>query len=428
MLRANKTTGRSLSKRISAFGTLPLIGSIAPLLVLPIIARSVDANQWASLLTCQAIGSFAAVVILSGWGINGQAAVALESSPARRRDIYWTSLRSRILVSLIVLPLALAVGILLASRSMLVTSGLILVSSAWSGYTLSWFSIGCGRASWIATYELLPRLLATVASAYLVLMFGFIWLYPVSLVLSMSVGLSLFHKFELGSWLPQRMRRTASLPTAERRRGAALSMVGAAYAAAPLPVASALGLPGRAGLASADRLYRYALFAIHTLANALQEWVLGSERKNYVRSQLIAIRLHASLGLVGVTIAVLCGPALGRLFFGSQVAPSATICAWYGFAFFFLSLSTPLVRNLLIPAYRSGLVLCSTTVSGCLGLCSMMLLGPWLGSSGVAASLALAEMANFLILAPPALKLLRSHSRSEALHDRSRQQATLPGG
>jgi PST family polysaccharide transporter len=428
MLHAGKTTGRSLSKRISAFGTLPLIGSIAPLLVLPIIARSVDANQWASFLTCQAIGSFAAVVILSGWGISGQAAVALERSLERREDIYWDSLRSRTLVSLIVLPLALTVGIFLASPNMPVTSGLILLSSAWSGYTVSWFAIGCGRANWIAKYELLPRLLGTAASAYLVLTFGIIWLYPVTLVLSMSLGLSLFHRFELGSWLPQRAWGTATLPTVERWRGAALSMVGAAYAAAPLPVASGLALAGRAGLASADRLYRYAIFAIHTLANALQEWVLGSERTGHLRSQLVAIRLHASLGVAGGIITVLFGPALARLLFGNQVAPSAAICAGYGCAFLFLSLSTPLVRNLLIPGHRSGLVLCSTIASGCLGLCSMMVLGLWFGSSGVSASLALAELANFLILAPPAAKLLRSHWRSQQPDNPSRLASDLAGG
>ena len=419
MPHASLTAKRSLSKRISAFGTLPLIGSIAPLLVLPIIARSVDANHWASLLTCQAIGSFAAVVVLSGWGINGQATIALEASKENRRNIYWTSLRSRLLISLIVLPLALALGTFLSSRSLLLTSALMLVGSAWSGYTISWFAIGCGKASWIVKYELLPRLLATLASAYLVLKSGHIWLYPVSLVISLSVGLVLFHKIELGSWLPRQPWAPTGLPAIERWRGAAVSMAGAAYAAAPLPMTSALGLPGSAGLASADRLYRYVLFAVHTLANALQEWVLRSDPRGHVGSQLLAIRLHACLGLAGAIISVLLGPTLAGLLFGKHVAPSTAICAGYGCAFLFVSLSTPLVRNLLIPAQRTGLVLCSTVVSGCLGLGSMVLLGLWLGSSGVSASLALAEIANFLILAPAAVRLLRSHARSQAHYDSS---------
>ena len=105
---------RLLLRRLSGFGALPLAGSIAPLFVLPVISRIVEPHEWASLLSCQAIGSIAGLLVLSGWGVNGQAFVAAASSKQTRDAVYWASVRSRLALSIVIFPVAVIIGLAVA--------------------------------------------------------------------------------------------------------------------------------------------------------------------------------------------------------------------------------------------------------------------------------------------------------------------------
>ncbi|MFF4724664.1 hypothetical protein ACFY3M_04890 [Streptomyces mirabilis] len=389
---------RILLKRFLSFGSLPLLGSIAPLLALPVIARAVDHEVWASLLTAQAIGSVAGPLVLSGWAVHGQARVAMAGADERMRlSLYSASIRSRALSALLVLPGALvASNLIVACERDL--AALMLVGTAWSGFSMSWYAIGCGNGSWVAKYEFLPRILGNIVAVPIILKTGWVWTYPVLCIVFPTVGLFAFHVRELGVFLPNFSFDSAYPERSERARAAAVSVVGASYASAPLPIASALEIAGLPGLASADRLYRYALFSVHTLANAVQEWVLGERGLERQRRQRVTLRMHVALGLVGAAGIALLGPFCGRILFGAGVAPTRSVCVGYALAFFFCSCSTPLVRNILVPARRTGVVLYSVTLSLAVGLAGIFIGVRTVGAAGVGLAGGGAELVSLGVL------------------------------
>lgn len=388
---------RGLMRRFLSFGSLPLLGSIAPLVILPIIARTVRPDVWAAILTAQAIGAFAGMFILAGWGIFGQARVAAAATE-QRRDIYAASLRSRISVAMVVMPVSLIVSRYVihgAPRGLVV---LMLMSTAWTGFTLSWYAVGCGNAAWVIKFEALPDVAANVLAIAAVLATRWVWTYPALFILLSTAGLLVFHVRQFGTVWPRAIHDEDRRLRRERGRAATLSVVGATYASAPLPIASALGVGALPALASADRLFRYAAYTVHTLANTLQEWVLGTQGLERDRRQVLAFKLHLVLGAGGgVSILVLGGWA-GRLLFGGAVAPTRPILVGYALAFCFLSGSTPLIRNVLVPSQRTASVLMAVTSSGVVGLASMVLGASALGAAGVALGGAVTETLGFTLL------------------------------
>ena len=94
--------------------------------------------------------------------------------------------------------------------------------------------------------------------------------------------------------------------------------------------------------------------------------------------------------------------------FGPDVAAPRDVCVWYGVAFLFLSVSTPPIRNLLVPAGRVRLVLGWTLGSAVVGLVLMLgaAVAGW--SAGVAAGMAVSEAVLLAGLLGPALRESRS--------------------
>lgn len=407
---------RSFVARISAFSMLPLAALIAPILVLPIIARATSPAGWAALVVAQVIGSLAGVIILSGWSIYGAASVARTEDPSERDWLYLRSLKSRIIGFLVVVPLSIGICVLIASRGVgYPTNSLMVMSSAWPGLSMSWFAIASGRAGWIARYELGPRLAATGVSAIVVAVTHEIWTYPVLLFGASLVGLAAFHRMELGAWVRfRRGKRPVEFNPLELLRGAAFSIIGSAYASAPLLVASSLQVGGLAALASADRIYRYTLIGVTALANALQGWVYEGGLVELRRRQILAIRLHTVIGVVGTAVLVILGPTLGGLLFGADVAPGYRATAFYAGSFLAVAISTPMIRNVLIPANRSIRVLVATLVSGAVGLAIMITFGRAVGAVGVVTGLFAAEVIGTLMLVRPTVQAMQSPGRRRA--------------
>lgn len=334
--------------------------------------------------------------MLSGWGVNGQVAAAL-ADDHDRRALYAGSVRTRTTVFFVVVPLAVVVAVAVVLQEHLLLGAAMIVSTAMSGMSLSWLAIGSARAGWIAGYELLPRLIGISSAALLIGLTGEIWVYPFLTTVSVVIGLVLFHRRVMGWWLPPRRDGSAGTSLSRRQRywGGALSISGASYAVAPLPVASALESPGTPELASTDRLYRYALYAITTLSNALHQWVLGAQGDRRTRAQRSAFLLHVALGLTGLAAASILGPGVGTILFGPAVAPSHQMAAFYGLAFLFVAMSTPIIRNSMLPAEQTASVLAVTSVASIVGISGMIIFGSS-NATYVALCLAASEGLTFL--------------------------------
>ena len=90
------------------------------------------------------------------------------------------------------------------------------------------------------------------------------------------------------------------------------------------------------------------------------------------------------------------------MLFGADVAAQPLPSALFGVAFFCISVATPLIRNLLIPADRFRTVFAATIAAAAVGLV-IMIIGSAAGSAAVVSlGVAASEFAALAVLAIPA--------------------------
>lgn len=120
------------------------------------------------------------------------------------------------------------------------------------------------------------------------------------------------------------------------------------------------------------------------------------------RRHLAALVVHAALGVIGGVLIAVLGPWATGIVFGASVAAQPVPSGLYAVAFFCISLATPMIRNLLIPAGRFRIVLVATVSAALAGL-TIMISGAQAGSAVViAAGVAVSELTALLVLAPAA--------------------------
>ena len=403
----------SVLRRLTGFTVLPLLSLVTPFLLLPVVARVAGPPGWSSFVAGQAIGMLGATVVFWGWNVGGPVLIAQARTPQERAEVYASSLRTRYLLLVGVVPLAVLVSALVAQPGHRVDAAAMAAATSLLGMSPSWFGIGAGNPWLLFWYDTLPRVVAAVVGAGVVAVTGVIWLYPLLLAASVLVSLVAFRRR-----VTPGASHTAPWPvgraTGELRHHlgtAGINLAATAYASAPVPVATAAFRPEVSSpFASADAAYRFGLFSVTAMGNAFQGWTLEpdlaeAERRSRHRSALVA---HLALGVVGGGLFAAFGPWATGLLFGADVAAPRDVCVWYGVAFLFLSASTPPIRNLLIPAGRVRLVLGWTVGSAVMGLVLMVAAVAAGWSAGVAAAMALSEALLFAGLLMPALRASRT--------------------
>lgn len=401
--------------RIAGFGALPLLSSLAPMILLPIISRVGPSSDWTGVVVAQTVGSFAGVVVMSGWAVTGQSRVAMEVEDGRRRALYRSSLRGRLALFVVVAPLAAWLAVAVSRPTHWFGVALMSLAMTQSGLSLSWYATGVGKPSWIARYEVVPRITATLGAIPLVLITKSVWPYPLVLAIASAIGLCLFALAHARAGLPTGVRNLLRAPfdyLREDWRAAVVGIAGTGYGSAPLPVAAGVGGGASAGIASADRLYRYGLLAVIAVGNALQSWVFESESR--VRSrQRLAMAIHLGVGAAGLAILVFLGNRLTGWIFGAAVAAPEPACVWYGFGFLCVSVSTSMTRHVLIPAGRVPLVMGATVGTAVIGIPTMVTLALSFGATGAVAGFVLSEVVLLCTLAPATGALLLPSDRRE---------------
>ncbi|MCK6079111.1 hypothetical protein KZX37_00590 [Microbacterium sp. EYE_5] len=379
-----------LTGRLISFSTLPFISLVIPLIALPIVARVGGVDTWAALTVGQALGGYAVAVSFAGWNVLGTPRIAL-AKPEARRPLYELSFAVRLCVFAVIAPIAALVGWLIAPDGGKVMAVFAVISSALPGLGVAWYAVGASSPMIIAKYELVPRAIASVASIPLVLLTGVVEIYVICLVIGPLLGLVVFNVKEVGRAVPPWPGRSQITENMRDHRGAwMLEASGNLYAGAPVPIAGALSSPAlAASYGSADKVYRYALFSVVAFGNALQGWVLGTPSRR--SRHTTAIVLMATLGVLGGSVIAFGGSALSALLFGAKVAATSDTMLWLGLAFAAVAMSTPLIRNVLVPSRREKQVLIATLCSAVVGVTSMVILGLAWGSAGVSAGLAISE-------------------------------------
>ena len=402
---------RSVLRRLTGFTVLPLLSLVTPFLLLPVVARVAGPSGWSSFVAGQAVGMVGATVVFWGWNVGGPILVAQASSAIERAEVYAASLRTRYLLLLGVVPAAAVVSALVAQPGHRVDASAMAVATSLLGLSPSWFGIGVGDPWLLFWYDTMPRVVAAVVGAGVVWATGFVWTYPVLLALSVAVSLVAFRRRVVAG-----VDGTSPFPVS-RSGGelrthlgtAGINLAATAYASTPVPIVTVAFRPEVSSpFASADAAYRLGLFTVTAMGNAFQGWTLegsGGERRSRHRT---AFGAHLALGVVGGLLFAALGPWATGFVFGPDVAAPRDVCVWYGVAFLFLSVSTPPIRNLLVPAGRVRLVLGWTLGSAVVGLVLMIgaAVAGW--SAGVAAGMAVSEAVLLAGLLGPALHESRS--------------------
>lgn len=401
--------------RLSGFTLLPVLSLVTPLLLLPVIAGFVGARGISSVLAGQAIGIFAATVIMWGWNVDGPIAIARNGDPKSRGSIYLSSVRTRIILLAVSAPASAVIAAATALPEFRSEAISMALASALVGMSPSWFCIGMGQPKLLALFDTVPRFLATITAIPFLIFTHQLWIYTVLLTVATALSLVFFHlRYSPGGkWFPNNLAQTFAELKAQMHT-AGINVAGNSYGSTPVPIATATTSPSDSGsLATADTLYRFGLFSVVALGNALQAWVLESDARNTRTRQLLGIGSHAILGIFGAFALTIAGPSVSSIVFAGQVRADTLVCFYYGIAFVFISASTPFIRNLLIPSGKGQLVLVWTVVSAVVGVAGMLVFGLSGNATGIALSMAGSELVLFAALLVPSLRLLKDQVNSQ---------------
>lgn len=398
----------ALLRRVLAFAGLPFISLTIPFLFLPLLARIAGGEAWLAIAVGQSVGAFAALVVSLGYNTVGPTIVA-RAAVEERATVLAASIRPRLLLFLPAVIVASAVSAVIAPDPHRIDAALMAIALTLGGLSSTWYMVGLGRAILIVGYELVPRLLATVAAAVLLLLAGEVIWYPALLIGATVIG--------SGSFLVRTVGREGFLtrgPGAVRRQlmanrtvlateiaAGAHNSLAVSFVSLVSPVAAA------AAYISGDKLYRIGQYSVSALGNAVQGWVVDDQGREFRTRARIALLAHGALGVAGLVAFTALGPPLSRWLFGEIVAIDTPTAVGFGVATLGIALGTGIGRVVLIAldARRSFMV--SVIAGAVTGISAILILGSQFGAAGGAWGLAIGELVSVACQSIVATRLLR---------------------
>lgn len=382
-----------LVQLLGGFTLLQALGYVAPFAALPVVARAAGESGWVHIAAAQSIGTLTAVVILFGWWTAGPAEYHSLATARDRITLYRRSFYERVLIASVAVPVSLVIVAAIAPGEWLVTCILVDIAMASAGLTPSWLFVASGSPIKLALYETIPRSGAMLASIGAVLALSRVWPYPVIQLLAVCVSYSVCLRRESPRRLANQIRLRALLSELRTQLPIALSnILGALYSQLSVPVAASVAAPAVAApYATGDKLYRASRFTIDALGNTFQSWVLATSTR---RRHLVALCSHTVFGLVGGGAIAGLMPIVSATLFGSTLHATYAVSGAFGLAFFATSVTTPIVRNVLIPNGHRRLPLLGTSLAATVGLAGIFPLHSAFGVAGIAFAVAVSEVTN----------------------------------
>jgi O-antigen/teichoic acid export membrane protein len=406
----------ALGKKVLGFVLLPFLSSLAPFILLPLLARRVSSEEWAGLGIGQSVGMVGAIAVTWGWQFVGPVLVAGVDAD-ERRGRYLDSLLVRGVVSIVLTPLLALLAALVAPSGGRLLSATMACAICLSGLTPTWYFIGLGKPSAIATWDVFPRVLATVLAAGLV-----VWgippvCYPVALTVVGLLAVLVFSVKELRGFPVRAHDRSPARLWSELRRGftpTSTELTLSLYSSGSVAfVGWRASTETVAVYSSAFRLYRLANYFVAALGNALQSWVAEKQGRVRGRRMVRALQAHTAVGLVGmVSIAALL-PDVSTLLFGARLSVDHIASLYLGVAFLAASVGGSMGRHVLVPAGATKGVLYYTLAGAAVGIPLSVFLAEEWGSSGATAALAISQTLTVVLATRRCFRIVRDLLRSD---------------
>lgn len=385
---------RALLSKGLGFGVPVLLSGFVQLAVIPVVIAVAGPQVWGQLAIAQAAGAMAAVVVAYGWNLIGPATVA--GMPAEQRgEYYFNSLVSRLLLFVLAgLAYWIAVWLILGNTPdflALALGGFSLVVGALGGV---WFFTGEGSPKRLVLAVTAPITLFTLLGAGL-----YLWVenllvftavqflgYTLSVVFS---ALSIARRyptvidFNLGRAAARLKESFSAVVTA---------VTATLYVNAPILIVNLLVPAAVPAYALIDRVLKFSLTVMSPLTQLAQSYVPAApDNREFQR------RVKQSLtGVAVVAVAAsLTFLALAQFVTGILSNQSITV-SWELVAPFALSLGLIIFSSItglaILAALNRFRVVAEATVIGAgTGLILTFVLGSYLGVTGIAWAVAVAE-------------------------------------
>jgi O-antigen/teichoic acid export membrane protein len=385
----------ALGRRVLGFTVLPFVSSLSPFLLLPLLARRVSSAEWAGLGVGQSVGMVGAVAVTWGWQLLGPVRIA-RAGKEERQARYLDSMVTRGLVCLVLTPiLALLAGFLTPHEGRLL-SVTMAAAICLSGLTPAWYFVGLGKPIGIFTWDVLPRLIATVVAAVVVVAGGPAVSYPVGLGVAGLVAVVVLSFRELHGYRVAAHLQDTDHLRAELRRGftpMSTELTLSLYSSGSVAFVSWRGSTQTvAEYSSAYRLFRLAMYLVTAMANGLQGWVAEREGQARGRRMVGALTAHAIIGVIGMLGMVALMPEVSTLLFGANLSVDRVASLYLGLTFFAASIGTSLARHVLIPEGATNGVFYSTFIGAAVGIPLLVVFSQRWGVPGASAALLLSQL------------------------------------
>lgn len=386
--------GHGLGRRVLAFAGLPFLSLVTPFLFLPILARVAGADAWLAIAVGQSIGGFFALAVALGYNTVGPALVAL-TPPEARPGVLLSSIRARLIVFVPSAILAAVIASIVVPAGYGLEGALMSLATVLSGLSSAWYMIGLGRAGLIAVFEILPRMLATIAAAVLLVYSSVLW-YPVLLLVASVASVLGFAIRTLG-WRGLGRPADTSIRQTFRfnRTAVATELASGAYNSLAVTfVGLTAATASAASYVVGDKLYRIGQYSVSALGNALQGWVVEHDRTWFAERAKRSFLLHGALGLLGLLGFSLLGPRLSELLFGERIAINEVTAIGFGVATLLIALGTTLGRVTLVGLGARREFMTSVFIGAAVGIPALLVLSAHFGAAGGAWGLASGEFAS----------------------------------
>jgi O-antigen/teichoic acid export membrane protein len=404
-IRSTLGVATPLFMRVGRVGGSTLAASVSSVLVVVVLARVTTLVQWSSIAVGQSVGALGAIAVSLGWTVSGPSLIAV-MDPEDRAPAYLVSLVTRAVALLAVAPLAAAAAWLLDSGGGPLAPATA-VATCFVGMSPRWFTIGLGASGDLLRFDVLPAVLANVASAGAVAGGMSPMAYPALVALAYGWGCAAF-SLRIARGLPPPTSRVVSTAWRRQRVVTLSELLLSGFSVSGIAIASTrLSVADTAQFAADFRLLQWFLLAVYILTQGTQGWAVELGGRRPVRLRIV-LSAHAALGVTGGLLLALLGPGLSTLLLGDGLTMSGTVSSVLGIAFLAVAIATGVGTHVLVVFDLARLRLMGAWVTVVVGVAGILILASYDGVEGAATALALATGLGCLVQVAAALRYMPS--------------------